>query len=262
MIDVSCAIIRNDDEKILVVQRGQETDHPLKWEFPGGKVDPGEDPEDCIVREIKEELSLDVIIIGKLDSVEHDYGIKQVRLIPFICETLMDLPVLSEHAAYKWIETSDLDDIDFLEADISIARSYAGSNSMAKRESHIIDDGDIKDSDKEGIREMLSEKTGFGAIDLIADTAILKQSVLRILFDFSLGEDSTLAFRSAYTMQKAEEKKPGLLKDYYGKMVEALPLLNNESAIRSFLNIMIAAGVKDQTFSTQFQPSFNPVSTY
>ncbi len=183
MIDVSCAIIRNDDEKILVVQRGQGTEHSLKWEFPGGKLDTGEDPEDCIVREIKEELSLDIIIIGRQDSVEYDYGFKQVRLFPFICETLMDLPVLSEHAAFKWIEISEFDDIDFLEADISIARSYASSNSMQITDNNRIDESDIREADIEGIREMLSEKTGFGAIDLIADTALVKQSVLRILFE-------------------------------------------------------------------------------
>lgn len=251
MIDVTCAIIRNDDERILVVQRGYGTEHPLKWEFPGGKVDQGEDPEDCIIREIKEELSLDVIIIDKLDSVEHDYGIKQVRLIPFICETLMYLPVLSEHAAFKWIEISEFDDIDFLEADIAIARNYASSNRIQISETNKMEDIDIQESDIKGIREMLSEKTEFGAIDLIADTALVRQSVLRILFDFSLGEDPTLAFRSAYTLQKAEEKRHGVLKNYYGKMIEAMPSLLNESVIRSFLNITIAAGVKHLSNSEQ-----------
>lgn len=245
MIDVSCAIIKNDDEKILIVQRGRASDHPLKWEFPGGKVDPGEDPEDCIVREIKEELSLDVIIIGKLNIVEHDYGIKQVRLIPFICETLMDLPVLSEHLAFKWVVISEFDDIDFLEADIEIARNYAGSNRVQITGSSGMEDSDMHETDIKGISEMLSVKTGFGAIDLIADTAIVKASVIQVLFDFSMGEDPTLAFRSAYAMQKAAEKKDGVLKNYYGRIIEAMPSLANESVIRSFLNILIAAGVKD-----------------
>ncbi len=63
--------------------------------------------------------------------------------------------------------------------------------------------------------------------------------------NFSLGENQTLAFRSSYTLHKAEEKRPGLLKNYYGKMIEAMPSLHNESVIRSFQNIIITAGVKD-----------------
>ncbi len=57
MIDVTCAIVRNEDNKVLVVQRGKHSDHPFKWEFPGGKVNPKENPEECIIREIDEELS-------------------------------------------------------------------------------------------------------------------------------------------------------------------------------------------------------------
>ena len=52
MIDVCCAIIRNDDAEILIVQRGKQTDHPLKWEFPGGKIKKSESPEDIVIREV------------------------------------------------------------------------------------------------------------------------------------------------------------------------------------------------------------------
>ena len=97
MIDVTCAIIRNEEDEILIVQRGESTDHPFKWEFPGGKIHPGETREDCIIREIREELSIDIVIVSLLPDVEHDYGFKQIRLIPFICDTLDELPLLSEH---------------------------------------------------------------------------------------------------------------------------------------------------------------------
>ncbi len=100
MINVTCAVIRNEDDRVLVVQRGEETDHPLKWEFPGGKIDAGESEEECIIREIQEELSLDVVIFGKLPVVEHDYGYKKIRLIPFICDTLDDMPMLNEHISF------------------------------------------------------------------------------------------------------------------------------------------------------------------
>ena len=64
MINVTCAVIRNEDNEVLIVQREELTDHPLKWEFPGGKVHQDEGEEDCIIREIKEELSMDIVICG------------------------------------------------------------------------------------------------------------------------------------------------------------------------------------------------------
>src|SRR5512135_16816 len=124
MISVTCAIIRNEENEVLVVQRGEATDHPLKWEFPGGKIDAGESEEECIIREVDEELSMDIVICGRLPVAEYDYGKKQVKLIPFICDTLDELPLLTEHIAYKWISINDLKSVDFSEADISVAESY------------------------------------------------------------------------------------------------------------------------------------------
>ena len=80
MIIVTCAIIRNEENEILVVQRGEATDHPFKWEFPGGKLAPEETEEECIIREVNEELSMEIVICGKLQEVDHDYGHKQIDL--------------------------------------------------------------------------------------------------------------------------------------------------------------------------------------
>ena len=124
MISVTCAIIRNEENEVLVVQRGKKTDHPFKWEFPGGKVKEGETEEECIIREIREELSMDIVICGKLPEVEYDYGNKQIILIPFICDTLDDLPLLAEHIAFKWISLQILMTIDFSEADVFVANEY------------------------------------------------------------------------------------------------------------------------------------------
>lgn len=124
MISVTCAIIRNEDNEVLVVQRGEATDHPFKWEFPGGKLASEETEEECIIREVDEELSMDIVIFGKLPEVEYDYGIKQIKLIPFICDTLDELPFLSEHLAYKWLPAMDLMSVDFSEADVFVAKSY------------------------------------------------------------------------------------------------------------------------------------------
>src|SRR4030042_880963 len=86
MIQVTCAIIRNEDNEVLIVQRGEKTDHPFKWEFPGGKMRDGETEEECIIREIREELSMEVIIFSKAEQVVHDYGHKEITLIPCITD--------------------------------------------------------------------------------------------------------------------------------------------------------------------------------
>lgn len=127
MINVTCAIIRNDENEVLVVRKGETTDHPLKWEFPGGKLVQGESEEECIIREVEEELSMEIVICGKLPEVDYDYGIKQIKLIPFVCDTLEDLPVLSEHIDFKWVAPGDLKMVDFSEADILVADYYLQS---------------------------------------------------------------------------------------------------------------------------------------
>ena len=103
MINVTCAIIRNEEDEVLTVQRGEKSDHPYLWEFPGGKINDGESEEECVIREISEELSMDIIICGTLLPVEYDYGHKHIKLIPFICDTLDELPLLTEHIAFKWL---------------------------------------------------------------------------------------------------------------------------------------------------------------
>ncbi len=124
MIKVTCAIIRNEENEVLVVQRGEKKDHPFKWEFPGGKLKEGETEEECIIREIKEELSMEIVICRQLDPVEHDYGHIKITLIPFICDTLDELPVLSEHVDFRWMPAEKLDSVDFTEADLSVVHQY------------------------------------------------------------------------------------------------------------------------------------------
>jgi 8-oxo-dGTP diphosphatase len=100
MIDVCCAIIIKDT-KILAVQRGPESSHPWQWEFPGGKIHFDENAEQCIVREINEELSVEVDVLERLQSIEFDYGTKQIRLIPFVCQIISGEIILTEHVAKK-----------------------------------------------------------------------------------------------------------------------------------------------------------------
>ena len=119
MISVTCAIIRNEDG-ILVAQRGRNTHLAGHWEFPGGKVIEGESEELCVIREIREELGIEVRPVSRLTENTHDYGEKQIRLIPFICELVSGEPVAREHASVGWYRPEDLRTLDWCAADLPI----------------------------------------------------------------------------------------------------------------------------------------------
>ncbi len=237
MIDVCCAIIRNDEYEVLVVQRGPDTDHPMKWEFPGGKIEEGETVADSIIREIDEELAMDVIIIDEIPAVEYDYGFKQVQHFPLVCDTLSDEPQLSEHAAFRWLGPQELKGADLCGADIIIAdqylRSYGQTYSRHKPEGV-----DIEESDRQKIKEMLSGKGGYAACDVMAEQMIENEVIMQLLFSYSMDSDRALAFRASYSISIAEEKAPGTAAPLYGQMAESLHRLQNESVIRSFLKVL------------------------
>ncbi len=240
MINVSCAIIRNDDGEILVVQRGEHTDHPLKWEFPGGKIDESESHVDSIIREVDEELAMDIIITDQLSSVEYDYGIKKVRLFPMVCDTLTDEPVLTEHVDFKWIEPARLENIALCEADILVARQYLDKYNpyITNNEQIRQDTGELSHESVLQIREMLTEKGGYDVCDILAENIQENQEVLALLVDYSFSKDKQLAFRASYCITRAEEKTPGVSEKYYGLFAESLMNLENESVIRAFLKIL------------------------
>ncbi|MDX8338439.1 (deoxy)nucleoside triphosphate pyrophosphohydrolase [Draconibacterium sp. IB214405] len=116
MIKVTCAIII-EAGKILAAQNNESSDHPFQWEFPGGKIKRGETERECIVREIKEELSLTVEVAGELMPIEHDYKIKAIRLIPFVCIIKSGKLKLNDHLAVKWLGFEELAKLDWAEAD-------------------------------------------------------------------------------------------------------------------------------------------------
>jgi 8-oxo-dGTP diphosphatase len=119
LTEVSCAVIM-DGDRVLVTQRSERMPHPLKWEFPGGKLQPGETPEGCIIREIREELGVEISVLQLLPSVRHRYPDSDIKLIPFICTIKKGEIDLSEHRSCSWVSRSDLDQIDWLEADIGV----------------------------------------------------------------------------------------------------------------------------------------------
>ena len=239
MINVTCAIIRNEDDEVLVVQRGESTDHPLKWEFPGGKINPGEKDTDCIIREIDEELSMDIVIVAQLPSVEHDYGHKHIRLIPFVCDTLDELPVLSEHVAYRWLIASDLGSVNFSEADVTVAKSYLDTfhrgNSINQPET--VQSGNSTVSDSE-LQDMVNRMISMKEVEWVAASAGENPAIFSKLIGFSFSSDRKLAFHSSWTLTKVCDKYPDLIIPHLGMITESLDKLHNESAERSFLRII------------------------
>lgn len=116
MIEVCCALIVKDS-KLLAVQRGPQSSHPMQWEFPGGKIQTGESAEQCIIREIEEELNVGIEIIQMMSAVEFDYGNKQIRLIPFVCRISSGEIRLNEHIAKNWFGFDEWEMIDWSGAD-------------------------------------------------------------------------------------------------------------------------------------------------
>ena len=136
MLQVTCAIIIKD-QKILVTQRVELSDHPFQWEFPGGKVAKWESLESAVKREIQEELELEITILQKMIPVKHDYGFKQIELFPFLCSLKSGEIKLKEHNDFKWLTLEQMQRLNFSEADrklleikdnLSILKKYSGEN--------------------------------------------------------------------------------------------------------------------------------------
>ena len=106
-------------EKIFATQRGYG-DFKDGWEFPGGKIEEGETPEDAIVREIKEELDTIVKIERYLDTIEYDYPEFHLSMDCFLCSIVSGTLVLKEHEAARWLSREELDSVEWLPADITI----------------------------------------------------------------------------------------------------------------------------------------------
>lgn len=123
MINVTCAIIEHN-EKILVVQRSEFMKLPLKWEFPGGKIENNESKEACIKREIKEELNIEIKLISRLTPVTFKYPSVVINLTPFIATYLKGEIILFEHKQYKWLLKEELLNLDWAEADIPIVEEF------------------------------------------------------------------------------------------------------------------------------------------
>ena len=117
-IEVVAAIIRKGD-KIFATQRGYG-EWKDWWEFPGGKIEAGETPEEALVREIREELSAEISVDELLCTVEYDYPAFHLTMHCYLCSLVTEALHLNEHEAAKWLDKGELDSVKWLPADITV----------------------------------------------------------------------------------------------------------------------------------------------
>lgn len=115
IVKVASAIIR-DGDKILSTQRGHG-EYKGFWEFPGGKLEPGETAEQALIRELREELEVEVEVGELAEQVEFDYPDFHLTMYCYWCKLISEDMVLVEHLAARWLSAEELDDVKWLPAD-------------------------------------------------------------------------------------------------------------------------------------------------
>jgi 8-oxo-dGTP diphosphatase len=115
-IEVVAAIIHDDEGCIFATQRGYG-DYKDGWEFPGGKMEPGESPEEALRREIWEELETKIVVERLVQTVEYDYPQFHLKMHCFWCHIESGRLMLKEHEASRWLGKNELKSVDWLPAD-------------------------------------------------------------------------------------------------------------------------------------------------
>ena len=124
MLEVVAAVIHLKG-KVICVRRGPNVQEFIsdKWEFPGGKVEVGESREEALVREIREELSVDIEVSEFLMTVEHTYPDFHLTMHVFRCVLIQGEITLNEHVALKWLSVDELDQLDWAAAYVPVVKS-------------------------------------------------------------------------------------------------------------------------------------------
>ena len=117
-VEVVAAIIRKGD-KIFATQRGYG-EWKDWWEFPGGKMEVGETPEEALVREIREELSAEISVDEFLCTVEYDYPAFHLKMHCYLCSLVTEALHLNEHEAARWLTKDELNSVKWLPADVEL----------------------------------------------------------------------------------------------------------------------------------------------
>ena len=121
-IEVVAAIIHDDEGRIFATQRGYG-DYKDGWEFPGGKMEPGETPEEALKREIWEELETRIVVERLVQTVEWEYPKFFLKMHCFWCSIESGSLTLKEHEAVRWLSKEQLDSVDWLPADLEVVGS-------------------------------------------------------------------------------------------------------------------------------------------
>lgn len=125
MVTVVAAVIERAG-RILIAQRKRTGQHPLKWEFPGGKVEPGEAPEAALIRELAEELGIEARIAGEITRYEYAYpGRSPILLIFYRVAEFAGEPRNLDFEQIEWTPRERLEEFDFLEGDTQFLKRYA-----------------------------------------------------------------------------------------------------------------------------------------
>lgn len=117
-VRVVAAVIRKDN-KIFATQRGYG-EFKDGWEFPGGKIEDGETPEQALAREIREELNTEIQVGKLIDTIEYDYPKFHLSMDCFWCEIMQGGLELKEHEAARWLSKEELYSVDWLPADVGV----------------------------------------------------------------------------------------------------------------------------------------------
>ncbi len=118
-IEVVAAILHDTEGRIFATQRGYG-EWKDWWEFPGGKMEAGEKPEEALKREIREELSAEIAVDELLCTVEYDYPKFHLTMHCYLCSLLTETMQLNEHEAAKWLPKDELDSVKWLPADLGV----------------------------------------------------------------------------------------------------------------------------------------------
>jgi 8-oxo-dGTP diphosphatase len=121
MIDVTAAIFV-ENGRVLIARRRPGASQAGMWEFPGGKVRPGETPEACLQREIREELGLEITVGRRLGESLHAYADQRIRLLAYCARIEAGAPVLNDHAEVQWVRFDELGRFTFCAADVPFVR--------------------------------------------------------------------------------------------------------------------------------------------
>jgi 8-oxo-dGTP diphosphatase len=129
---VTCALLERDG-RLLVAQRPPGKKLALKWEFPGGKIEPGESAAAALARELREELGIEVDVGRELTPVVYDYGSVLIELRSFLCRLRAGEPHPHEHIAVRWCLPAEIGALDLADADRPVLAHFVRESKRSER---------------------------------------------------------------------------------------------------------------------------------